>query len=130
MVTNLNCDGIRQVIAVLDSLGASAQANNLKIELQECSEFLADENQPTSVTDLPPLIIRGLNFANAIAKHTANGFKRRSQVEINDRLAICQACPQFADNHCRVCGCPCVEANQLLNKLALASETCPLGKWK
>jgi len=78
----------------------------------------------------PPLIIRGLNFASAMLRWASSGMPRRTQSEIDERLAICQGCPHFADNHCRVCGCACVETNQLINKLALATEECPLGKWK
>ena len=79
---------------------------------------------------VPPLIIRGLNFANAMFRWASSGMPRRTQAEIDERLEICQACPHFVDNHCQVCGCPCVETNQLINKLALATETCPLEKWK
>ena len=81
-------------------------------------------------TNPPPLLIRGMNFASAIYRWTVAGMPRRSQAEIDERLAICQACPELVDNHCRKCGCACVEANQLINKLALATEVCPLGKWK
>ena len=86
--------------------------------------------QSTEENTVPPLIIRGLNFANAMFRWTSSGMPRRTQAEIDERLAICQTCPHFVDNHCRVCGCPCVETNQLINKLALATEACPLGKWK
>ena len=79
---------------------------------------------------LPPLFIRGLNFAGAMARHAASGFKRCSKTQISERLAICQACPHLVDNHCQLCGCACIETNQLMNKLALESEKCPLGKWK
>jgi hypothetical protein len=79
---------------------------------------------------VPPLTIRGLNFASAMFRWASSGMPRRTQAEIDERLAICQACPHFVDNHCQVCGCPCVETNQLINKLALATEACPLGKWK
>lgn len=79
---------------------------------------------------LPPLLIRGWNFANAMARHIASGLKRCSKKQINERLAICQVCPNLVDNHCKLCGCACVAENQLMNKLALASEKCPIGKWE
>lgn len=47
---------------------------------------------------------------------------------IDQRLAICKACPQYdeARNRCKLCGC-CSGPSQKkwLNKLALASEECP-----
>ena len=77
----------------------------------------------------PPLIVRGWNFATAIARWTLAGMPRRSQAEIDARLAICQACPFLQNDHCTKCGCACVEQNRLINKLALATEKCPEGKW-
>jgi hypothetical protein len=77
----------------------------------------------------PALVIRGWNFAKAIARWTLAGLPRRSQAEIEERLAICQACPHLQNDHCQKCGCACVEQNRLMNKLALATERCPLGKW-
>ena len=79
---------------------------------------------------LPPIWIRGMNFAGAMLRWSASGLPRRTQAEIDERLAICRDCPHLVENHCNLCGCPCVESNQLLNKLALATESCPLGKWK
>lgn len=77
----------------------------------------------------PSLIIRGWNFASAMARWTLAGMPRRTQAEIDERLAICQACPFLKNNHCTKCGCACVEQNRLINKLALATEKCPEGKW-
>lgn len=77
----------------------------------------------------PPLVIRGWNFAAALAKWTLAGMPRRTQAEIDERLAICQACPNLQDGHCARCGCACIEQNHLVNKLSLATETCPDGKW-
>ena len=54
----------------------------------------------------------------------------RTQEEIDERLAICQECPEFVDDACRICGCPCLSENRILNKLTLKSEKCPLGKWE
>jgi hypothetical protein len=88
------------------------------------------ESSTTSTPDEPPsLIIRGWNFAAAMARWTLAGMPRRTQAEIDERLAICQACPFLHNNHCTKCGCACVEQNRLINKLALATEKCPEGKW-
>ncbi len=76
------------------------------------------------------LQVKAVHFATAMARWAGNGFAMRSQDEINERLAICQACPNLVDKHCKLCGCACVETNQVMNKLALKSEKCPIGKWE
>lgn len=78
---------------------------------------------------LPPLLIRGWNFARAMTRWAGSGFEMRTQEEINERLVICQACPHLVNDHCNLCGCACVEKNQAMNKLALKTESCPIGKW-
>lgn len=80
-------------------------------------------------TEPPSLVIRGWNFAAAMARWTLAGMPRRTQAEIDERLVICQACPFLENDHCSKCGCACVEYNRLVNKLALATERCPEGKW-
>jgi hypothetical protein len=89
---------------------------------------------PTATTaapqpELPSVFIRGWNFASAMARYAASGFKRSSVDLLETRLAQCQACPELENDHCKLCGCACVAENILLNKLALESEKCPLGKW-
>jgi hypothetical protein len=92
---------------------------------------LPTAHHSTSATESgqPSLLIRGWNFAAAMARWTVAGLPRRTQAEIDERLAICQACPFLQNNHCTKCGCACVEQNRLINKLALATEKCPEGKW-
>ena len=123
-----DCLGLTIIIESLDAAGANEAAKLLRATRDDCEAALFVKNAIDR--DFPPIMIRGINFATAIIRWASTGMPRRSQSEINDRLAICQACPHFIDNHCRVCGCPCVETNQLINKLALATEACPLGKWK
>lgn len=89
-------------------------------------------HQPSTATADPPpsILIRGWNFTAAMTRWTLAGLPRRTQAEIDERLAICQACPFLQNNHCTKCGCACVEQNRLINKLALATEKCPVGKWQ
>lgn len=93
----------------------------------------------SNIPDIPPplpsfgpsLVILGWNFATALSKWAFAGFPTCTPEEIETRLAICQACPEFTGgNHCSRCGCFCVEGNRLINKLAMKSEKCPLGKWE
>ena len=84
---------------------------------------------PPKAAGPPPLLIRGSNFGTALARWTLAGMPRRTQSEIETRLAICQSCEFLKHQHCTQCGCLCDDHNRLLNKLALATERCPLGKW-
>lgn len=103
----------------------------LQTAMREWSEFFA-KLETIPVPDKPVnWLIRGWNFTMAMAKWTAAGMKMRSQAEIDARLKICQACPYLdRQSTCTVCGCACVETNQVLNKLAIATEKCPMGKWE
>ena len=129
MVNQARCDGLQQTIEFLAKCGATSQIDDLQVLIRECQ---GEVQLPTSVKVdiLPPIWIRGMNFAGAMLRWGASGLPRRTQAEIDERLAICRDCPHLVENHCNLCGCPCVESNQLLNKLALATESCPLGKWK
>ncbi len=71
-----------------------------------------------------------LKFATAIAKWTLAGMPTRSEEAIGERLAICQVCPQFDGHACKICGCNCGPDKSIFNKIALATEKCPLRKWK
>lgn len=91
---------------------------------------LSHGGSQTAGLSLPPLVIRGWNFAQAIVRWTLAGMPRRTQEEIDNRLAICQSCEFLENHHCTKCGCACVETNRLINKLALTTEKCPVGKWQ
>jgi len=122
------CAGLQLLVERMETAGQMEAVDALKATHAQC---VADNPTVQELHDtLPPLLIRGLNFAGAMARHAASGFRRCSKKQISERLAICQACPHLVDNHCQLCGCACIETNQLMNKLALASEACPLGKWK
>ncbi|WP_397569056.1 DUF6171 family protein [Schlesneria sp. T3-172] len=77
----------------------------------------------------PSLLVKGVNFGKAWAWNAFNGFPRSSEALIKKRLAICQACPSFEDEHCKLCGCRCELKNHLMNKLAMKTAECPLKKW-
>ena len=77
----------------------------------------------------PNWMIRGWNFTQAMSRWVSAGRPMRTQAEIDERLAICQSCDQLRGDQCSKCGCTCVQTNQVINKLALSTEKCPLGKW-
>lgn len=71
------------------------------------------------------------NFIFAMTRWAASGFQVRSESAVHERFAICQQCEHFdaAAERCRQCGCYCSDAGKIVNKLSLATEVCPLGKW-
>ena len=77
---------------------------------------------------LPPIWIRGWNFAGSMAKWTASGFKVNTPETTAQRLAICQGCEHLVNDACSKCGCPCT-GEGVIDKLTIATEQCPEGKW-
>ena len=96
----------------------------------------SDTNQATASqpnndqrTDASRFPEQAWRFIAALTRHAADGLRKCSQEQVNERLAICQACPAFAGDRCQECTCRCNERRVFLNKLAWRSEVCPLGKW-
>lgn len=76
------------------------------------------------------MIAKGLiNFVLAQVRNVAHGCPKCTEQEIADRLAVCEACEHFTGTACKICLCNCCNKPTLLNKLYLATERCPLGKW-
>jgi hypothetical protein len=50
---------------------------------------------------------------------------------IEERLAVCRDCDQYADLSCRICGCSCNKEGRMKWMLRVAHENaeCPLKKW-
>jgi hypothetical protein len=71
------------------------------------------------------------HYATALARWAAAGFPTRPDEEV-ERIfrECCQPCDQHVDGRCKKCGC-CVSAKGMAirNKLKMATEKCPLGKW-
>ena len=83
-------------------------------------------------TQPPPIMTQAKNYARAVARWAADGFKARSEEEIARLYAICLECPEFdrQNQRCLVCGCRVgTEKNPIRNKLAMPTERCPRGKW-
>lgn len=69
------------------------------------------------------------NFSKAVKQHIKTGQKKCTQEQIDKRYSICEGCPFFKDKTCTKCGCNVNKELKLLNKLALADQECPVGKW-
>lgn len=81
----------------------------------------------------PGIIKRATAGLSAATRWMVAGRPRRSFGEITRIYdELCQPCPQFMakSQSCGVCGCR-VSKNRaaLLNKIRMATESCPRGKW-
>lgn len=94
----------------------------------KCKSSATEETQSTE----PGLLRRGASFLTAVARWKAAGSPVRSPERIEEILAICQACEHFQRSRCNKCGCAVNKSpNGLRNKIAMATERCPLQppKW-
>lgn len=70
------------------------------------------------------------NFAGAMLRWSAGGFRTVSREQYGSRMAICSACAHWDGaarlglGACRAPGCGCTRFKQWL-----ATERCPLNKW-
>lgn len=83
------------------------------------------EGRPTrrSARPFPTLAEQAVNLAGAVARFVAGGFELATPELKARRIATCERCDRFAGGRCRECGC------QLVAKIALAGERCPIGEW-
>jgi hypothetical protein len=98
-----------------------------------CARCPYTDHEPAAAPAEPPsLARRALNFATALARHAGDGFAKREQTEIDAILENhCKPCEFFNGTRCThaSCGCNISGERKFLNKLAWASEHCPIGKW-
>ncbi len=88
-----------------------------------------------TATDRPPSIGSQLTgYAAAVSRWLAAGAPRRTDQEVAELLATCQACPtnryDAERGACNRCGCRVNTSGWgLVNKLRMATESCPDGHW-
>jgi len=71
-----------------------------------------------------------VHYAAALARWTKAGFPRREQTEVERIEAeLCKPCEQYKNGRCGRCGCNVNASMALVNKIAMGTEKCPLGKW-
>lgn len=71
-------------------------------------------------------------YARAVAEWVMAGGPTRDDAEIARILAICEQCPtgRYDGRSCKVCGCNVNSSSvALVNKLAMATQSCPEGHW-
>lgn len=74
-----------------------------------------------------------LRYADAVRRWNKAGRPTRTKEEIDEILnAICRPCPHYLKKSktCQICGCSVNSVeNGFRNKIAMATESCPAGKW-
>lgn len=92
--------------------------------------------QPAKKAVEPGKVRQVASYGKSVAKWELAGRPTRSQEEIERALAICKSCPLYRGNdgrpRCGLCGCSINSLrNGLKNKIAMATEHCPLDppKW-
>jgi len=82
------------------------------------------------MTDRPTVAQMALNFFKSAAVFVAAGMPRASLQDIEKRLDFCRYCVHYDESgykgmgKCEVCGC------NMEIKSVMATEECPIGKWK
>jgi len=71
----------------------------------------------------PGIFRKAISFAKAKAKHLAAGQPIVAESTHTQRMELCLLCPKRAFDVCGECGCP------LRDKIPMATEACPAGKW-
>jgi len=77
------------------------------------------------------LFSRAYRYTRALSRWIKAGRPVRSEEEIKRIFEICcEPCEGYAEGTCRHCGCRVnLMAAATLNKIAMATEECPLEKW-
>ena len=69
-------------------------------------------------------------YVAAIKRWRAAGCPARNDAEVEKMLAICKACEHYDKGNCSQCGCRVNDSRwSLTNKIRMATENCPAGKW-
>ena len=93
---------------------------------------LCRRNCHSKLPATPPVRVQVAHYVAAIRRWRKAGRPRRSDAEVDFLLAICRACPLYdADKkRCRQRGCRATASKTaLVNKLRMATESCPIGRW-
>jgi hypothetical protein len=98
-----------------------------------CNRCEADTRQQTADFGVKGLPKRAKNYFGAIRRWAALGKPTRSPEEVKELFEThCKTCDRYDKQHhaCKSCGCKVSTSSEPLgNKLAMASERCPLGRF-
>ena len=80
---------------------------------------------------MPPIATRISRWAKAVIAWKEAGSPKRSDEDVQRIVeTLCTPCDHFTGSSCRKCGCRISKSRQaLVNKVRMATESCPIGKW-
>ena len=108
--------------------GLKCSMTNLPVDLEICGR--CDEGTREQEAKLGTKV---RNYFGAVRRWVANGRPSRSEEEIEKLFEThCKDCERYDEKRhaCKNCGCTVsTDASPLANKLAMASEGCPLGRF-
>lgn len=115
---NINCDTLTCICNQQDY-----EADIKRREIEYTNYFKEIEG--------PGKFKRFINFSRSLFKFLKSGAATCTKEEIKQRFKICSKCDYFNGETCMHadCGCNIIDGTQFINKLAWASEECPLKKW-
>ncbi len=83
---------------------------------------------------LPNLTTRAKRYSRAVRRWIAAGRPTRSEEEVRNIFEThCKPCARYNEKKqaCTICGCRVRRQGlAVLNKIRMATECCPLGKWQ
>lgn len=79
----------------------------------------------------PRFVSKTVRYGRALARWIKAGRPSRSSEEICGIYTThCRECDRFDEGRCGECGCNVnLQTMPMLNKIAMATEHCPLEKW-
>ena len=86
---------------------------------------------PVQKISAPSLVGKVRLFSRSQARWIAAGRPERSPERVAEIFALCQGCDQFrrgkseSEGTCRLCGCRLRREGGLVNKIKMATESCP-----
>ena len=82
--------------------------------------------------DTPGYLKQLRNYAHATTAWVKDNMPKRTDSEVIAILEVCKSCDYYnkAKGQCKICGCRLnTSATAVANKIRMATEHCPKGKW-
>lgn len=106
--------------------GLRCGVTGLGVDQEICNRCAKDSKMET-----PNLMQKAVSYAKAVRRWVAAGKPERTQEEVEAIYEEhCSKCAMFQNGVCNSCGCPAsTDQPPLRNKLRMATEACPLGRF-
>jgi hypothetical protein len=114
--------------------GFCDKCNKYELKTTPIHKGVSESTPPTATGPKAPNIVRrALSYAEAIVEWNAAGKPERSNEEVQGIFQqLCRPCKRFnaEKQMCLDCGCRVADSGYVLfNKIKMATQHCPKGKW-